>query len=208
MSKKDMLGVSALAVVAGPLKDFAEKLSGADGSQWLEAFKRFLRKEEAWPKILIWKTIKLGTGPKTANDFRKALQDGGFLLGEWANDILGKTTFKAAKKKTEIDLVVISVAELGFKNGATLQDIYQRAQELGFDICPPEVGPQLRLQYKDQPNGEWLPIGMEPVVVSNGPLRVFSVGRDDSGLWFDGHWGHPGAFWDPDDRWVFARPRK
>ena len=43
-----MLGVDALAEVAGPLKDFAEKLGGREGPEWFAAFKRFLRKEDPW----------------------------------------------------------------------------------------------------------------------------------------------------------------
>jgi hypothetical protein len=45
---ENMLGVGALAEVAGPLKDFSDKLNGADGPLWLSAFKRFLRKEDPW----------------------------------------------------------------------------------------------------------------------------------------------------------------
>ena len=48
-----MLGGGALAEIAGPLKDFAEKLGGPEGGQWLSAFRRFLRKEEAWGKHVI-----------------------------------------------------------------------------------------------------------------------------------------------------------
>ena len=34
----------------GPLTDFEEKLEGADGDQWLVAFKLFLRKQNPWPE--------------------------------------------------------------------------------------------------------------------------------------------------------------
>ncbi|MEK7498614.1 MAG: hypothetical protein AAB611_02005 [Patescibacteria group bacterium] len=50
---KNMLGMNALAEVAGPLKDFAEKLGGSDGNNWLDAFKRFLRKENPWEGSII-----------------------------------------------------------------------------------------------------------------------------------------------------------
>ncbi len=58
MEEKNMLG-SALAEVAGPLKDLAEKLGGEGGEHWLAALKRFLRKEDPWLKFQVWKTIKL-----------------------------------------------------------------------------------------------------------------------------------------------------
>jgi len=163
MSGENMLGESALAEVAGPLKDFFEKLGGKEGHQWLTAFKLFLRKENPWPGFPVWKTIKLGTGLKTADDFREALKDGGFRIGDWANDILGKPAFKAAVEETEIDLVVVSVAELGFKKGATREDIYKRAQELGLEVCPSEVGP--------------LPLG-----VRRGVFRLDALARRPLGL--------------------------
>ena len=164
--------------------------------------------ETVSPGFNVWKTINLGTGLKTADDFRKALKGRGFNIGNWANDILGKPAFTAATEATEIDLVKVTVAELGFKKGARHDQIYERAKELGLELCPSEVGPQLRLQYQDQPNGEWLLIGMEPVADSDGDLNVFGVRRHDSGRWLDGHWGGPGHVWDAGYRWLFCLPRK
>lgn len=46
--QQNMLDKNALAEFGGPLKDFAEKLSGAEGPQWFAAFKRYLRKENPW----------------------------------------------------------------------------------------------------------------------------------------------------------------
>ncbi|OGM93553.1 hypothetical protein A2935_02910 [Candidatus Wolfebacteria bacterium RIFCSPLOWO2_01_FULL_47_17b] len=160
------------------------------------------------PELKIWKTIKIGTGIKTADDFRKALKKAGCKIGDWGNDILGKPEFKTAEIKEEIDLVNISVAELGFKKGATRKDIYDRALQLGLEFCPAEVGPQLRLQYPDQPLGEWLLVAMEPITDSDGTLYVFDVECNDDGRWLNGNYGNPDYFWGGDYRWVFCRPRK
>ena len=82
-----------------------------------------------------------------------------------------------------------------------------RAKELGLELCPAEVGPQLRLQYKDQPNGEWILIAMEPITDSDGDLLVFRVKCLVSELWLNSYDGNPDAFWNPDSQWVFVRPR-
>ncbi|TSC91570.1 MAG: hypothetical protein CEN90_368 [Parcubacteria group bacterium Licking1014_17] len=153
----------------------------------------------------IWKTVKLGTGLADACKFREALKNGGFRIGDWGNYTLGGPDFKVSPKKTSIGLVNVSVAEIGFKDGATRKDIYERALSLGLQLCPNEVGPQLRLQYKDQPKGEGLPIAMEPIAGSGGYLGVFYVGRRDDDLWLDGSIGRPGVFWFGRVRWVFAR---
>jgi hypothetical protein len=152
-----------------------------------------------------WKTIKLGCGLQTADDFRKKVMEVGMKIGDWANDILGNPAFTATTSETEVELVIASVAELGFKDGATRKDIYVRAQEFGLDLCPPEVGPQLRLQYTDQPKGEWLVIAMEPITDSDGDLNLFRVAHGGGGPWLDAHGGHPGRFWVGDGRLVFLR---
>ena len=72
-----------------------------------------------------WKTIKLGIY-KSANEYHKALKANGFKIGDWANNILGKSAFFTSPNETEVELVKITVAELGFKNGATRKEIYKK----------------------------------------------------------------------------------
>ena len=152
----------------------------------------------------LWRTIKLGTGLMTADDFRRALKAAGHGIGDWANYILGQRAFTASTKETEVDLVMVSVSELGFPNGATRQEIYQKAQELGLMLCPAEVGPQLRLQYPDQPLDQGFLIGMEPIADSDGYPGVFRVGRGGGGSWLGSDYGYAGGFWGGDGRWGFV----
>lgn len=64
MSQQDVLG-SALAEVAGPLKDFLEKLSSREGREWSKAFKRFLRKENSWHETI---TLSVNYGLDDTSD--------------------------------------------------------------------------------------------------------------------------------------------
>lgn len=104
----------------------------------------------------------------------------------------------------DVNLVVRSVAELGFANGVTLAQIYEAARKLGLSLCPAEVGPALREAYRDQLVGEWLVIVMELVTDSDGVLSVFGVGRHDGGLWLCGRYGNSENLWNADDRFVFV----
>lgn len=161
----------------------------------------------------VWKTIKLGAGPKTAGDFRKAIKAAGMKIGERANDILGKSAFSGTEQK--VDLVVVTPKELGFSGNATFQDICSRAIQLGYEPCPAKVGPQLRLQNTDQPKDERLVVAMEPIADSSGRLSVFVVEHGYVGLWlhargFGGLWlhadhGNPDHVWYTADRFVFVR---
>jgi len=152
----------------------------------------------------VWKTIQIGTGLKTADEFRQTLKDGGFKISDWANDIMGKPGFSISSEKIELDLVVVSVADLGFPDGAKLDQIYKRAKSLGLALCPPEVGPQLRLQYKDQPKGEWLRVAMEPIIDSVGDPFVFFVVHVDGVLLLNTYYDISGSVWSPGYRWVFV----
>lgn len=165
--------------------------------------------ESSFPKMpnefQVWKTIKLGTGIKDAAGFRKAISDAKMRIGNYADDILGKPAFKASDTEQDVDLVTMTVAELGFKGNATYKQICDKAIELGLELCPAEVGPQLRLQYTDQPMNEWVIVAMEAIADSNGSLSVFDVVRLGDGTWLYSNCGRPGYVWNAGRRFVFVR---
>jgi len=190
----------------GLLLDLVVKLNGEDGPDWERSLGRFLRKEPCWgpPEFNSWRPLTLGLH-KTADLYREALTQAGFKISDWTRDILGKPQFTVATEETEVNLVVVSVADLGFPKGATRAQIYTRAKQLGLKLCPPEVGPALRLQYSDQPQGEWLLIAMEPISGPDGSPYVFCVGHGDSGRWLRESGGFPRGCWNADCCWVFLR---
>ena len=100
-------------------------------------------------------------------------------------------------------LVRLRVRDLGFTKNPTTKKLLARAKALGLDLCPPEVGPYLRLADKDQPPG-WYYIGMEPVAVTVGHPNVFSLGRDGDELWLNGDWAHTSRQWSRDHQFVFS----
>lgn len=170
-----------------------------------QAIQRRLEKRNKPPAFPTWRTITIGD-QTSVKALVKAIEAKGLKIGDWARDILNKVML--AKKPEELELVVVSVADLGFKNGASRKDIYDRAISLGLSLCPAEVGPQLRLQYADQPNGEWLRIAMEPIAHSDGDISVFGVDRRDDDRWLRTSIGHPDDVWHPDDCWVFLRGKQ
>lgn len=190
------------ALTLGQVEALVNKLGGMEGIQ------RFLSGETVVNAVErnfpAWKTIRIGTGLKTADDFRAAIKTAGMYIDDWGNDVLGKPAFTVSSEETEVELVVVSNADLGFKDGAKLKDTYTRALELGLEFCPNEVGPQLRLQYGDQPNGEWFLIAMEPIVDSNDNRMLFNVRRDDDGeRCLRSNYGSPDSVWSADTRFVF-----
>jgi hypothetical protein len=105
-----------------------------------------------------------------------------------ADEIIGRPAFALSRTKSKVDLVVLSVSELGFrKRGASLNDIFARAQALGFELCRPEVGAELRLQYLDQPRGELLHIGMQPIATYDGDFVELEIEHGSWGLLLSGY---------------------
>jgi hypothetical protein len=190
----------------GPLADLVVKLTGKDGPRWEQALKRMLHSSLEVANFKTWRMIKLHTDIKDADGFREALKKVTCGIGNLGNDILGKPAFTMSREEKVLELVVTSNVELGFPGGAKVKQTYARAKELGLELCPSEVGPQLCLQYTDQPKGEWLLIAMEPITDSGGNLNVFYVEcRDVGRQWLDGCDGGPDSFWRGPYRWVFVR---
>jgi len=158
--------------------------------------------------IPVWKRIALGTY-KGVNAVRNALDAARMRVGESADEILGRPAFPYSKTKTELDLVVVTAADLGFPTGSTpVAEIYRRAMQLGFDLCPAEVGPQLRLQYANQPLGEFLHIAMQPIASWRGDLVDLTVGNGGAGLLLLGGDGSPDLKLHSSVKFVFVRPAR
>jgi len=150
------------------------------------------------------KTIELGTGLKTRDDFLTALEQQNNYISDFSKDIMSKPEFIVAPKETKEKLIILSVSDLGFSQGATIKDIYLKAQELGLELCPPETGPQLRLQYTDQPTNEYYLIGMKPISDSSGLPRLFDVNCHDGGSWLSTSHGKSVNFYDSRSQFVFS----
>jgi hypothetical protein len=74
-----------------------------------------------------------------------------------------------------VELVLLSAADLGFKSQSSLADVYKRARKVGLELCPAEVGPQLRLDYRNQPRGEALHIAMQPLATYSGEPTILAL---------------------------------
>jgi hypothetical protein len=188
------------------------KLGGLEGAE------RFLRDEfvvkapeRTWQT---WMTLKLGM-LKNVDEIRTALKRHSF--DDWANDIIGHPAFKVSETEQQAELVNVSVGDLGFKsndfwpedNVRYYKSICKRGIELGLDLCPLEVGPQLCLQLKDQSKETSVIVAMNTIFFSGGSLWLFSVNCYSNGnRCLNGNGGHAGHIWSDNDRFVFLKRKK
>jgi len=162
---------------------------------------------ESGPRFPVWKTLTLGV-KKSVSEYEKAMEDKGIRF-EGARVILENPHFFVNKSQEDLDLVIVSLAELGIEKAANYQEICSRTNML-LDLCPEEVGPALRLAYDDQPEGERLMVAMQTfqgLNTYNGADYCRVAFRLINGY---GHLsletiGHPALLWEPKDRFVFVR---
>lgn len=162
------------------------------------------------PDFKVWKTIRIGN-LKTADEVRASLKVKGCVVTDYTLEIINNPAlFSLSPQEGEVDLVVVTPADLGLGE-VRLPEVYAKAFSLGLSLCPAEVGPQLRLQYTDQPKGESLVIGMEPIVPNPqdmlGSIDVFGVGAGTSSgrKWINRTCGNPTLYWPVGTKFVFVR---
>ena len=131
-------------------------------------------------------TVDIGGTSKA--ELLRQLEQKGIKISDYARDMLQSPDFTTAEKPEAADLVRLTVESLGFPKGATTKEIYERAEELGLELCPAEVGPQYRLKNTDQPMNEWFRIGMKQIADRSGYPSVFYLARYEDGLWLNEYW--------------------
>lgn len=158
---------------------------------------------ERKPNWEVWRTIE--AGGRSVAELERTLKQNKINVSGYAQDMMRKPDFITLKSREAVDLVQLKVSDLGFTSTPTTDQIYQKAESLGLGLCPPEVGPELRLKYKKQSLNEWLYIGMKQIAApaSGGDPSVFGLDRDGDGAWLDGVWAGPDNHWALDDRFVF-----
>ena len=157
-----------------------------------------------------WKTVTLGLY-KSADEYCAVIKSKNWHIGPLADTMLDKMDFNTAPESGEVDLVALTITDLGFTFDPQYDDcfdaryskIFDRAMKLGLKPCPAEVGPNLRVAYTDQPYGEWVIVAREPN--SNADSGLFEVVHDGD-TWLYAHSADPEQTWLPNNKFVFVRP--
>ena len=139
---------------------------------------------------------ELEIGGKTAEELENELKEKNVYISSYAQDMLHSPDFTTLPNPEQIDTVRLKVSDLGFPGGATTDQIYAKAVELGLELCPAEVGPYQRLKDTDQELYNYYWIAMKQIAVRFGDPSVFSLDRRVDGLELRYDLARP------DDRWL------
>jgi len=161
-------------------------------------------------KFPTWKTIDLGRC-SSVQGYCEAFKQGYHCSvgGYRAPKIIMASDIVISQNCTRIELVNVSNVDLGLKK-ATRSGVYKRAKMFGLDLCPNEVGFVLRMEYREQPDGEELLIAMKPIKL-DGDADIFTLTNHRPPEWdhnvylLDVVSAHAGLVHEADTRWVFMR---
>lgn len=96
--------------------------------------------------INVWKSLDLNGRCQSATDMRARLDhDQVAYKQNGADRLLDKVQY--ATSPVRLDLVDVSVEELGFADGASFEEATTRGLSMGLELCPAQVGPELRLAH-------------------------------------------------------------
>lgn len=161
------------------------------------------------PNFPVWKTSILGLykSPEDYGDqLLMTLLEPRFKIGPSSIELLKKISIR--REQALVDLVRPSVADLGFTEATKYGDICARAIDYGLELCPPEVGPLLRLFRMDQPDGEWQVVAMPSIRLrEDGEPLIFMMGNSNGVLWLNTNSGDPNIYWGVKTLFTFVKPR-
>jgi len=165
---------------------------------------------------VVTRTIQVGG--LTRLELREELQRNAISMNESAERLFASEHFTTSATRYSVVTVELTVRNLGFPQGAVIADTYAKAAALGLGLCPLELGPHLRLQYLDQPEGYWgqpkrqhqapsgsITIASEQLTEDEDFPKGFYLRRIKGVLWLRGYRSGPEHIWEPDDHLMFRQ---
>jgi hypothetical protein len=167
----------------------------------------------------VYRAVAVGGVKKL--ELQKELQRHGVEINEAGRTLFASDRFQTSDISTITETVEVSVLNLGYAQGATISRIHEAATALGLALCPLELGPHLRLQYLDQPEGcrdhppsshrappGSITIASQQLTEDHDFPKGFYLRRIKGTLWLRGYHSGPEHIWQPEDHLVFCRPPK
>ena len=175
---------------------------------WLRPFakRRHSALSERWAPP-IWKRIRIGGTSDL--DLVSAIK-ARYMLDPLAANVMLYGHFDILPRPEDALLIVLTPAAFGFQKVVWGEDLFaentlrrwsrDNSEHFELSLCPPEVGPHLRLDYDEQARRTVLWIAMRPIPDGRNIKRVFYLERKG----FSPRTCGLGAIWtqDPGDgRW-------
>lgn len=161
------------------------------------------------------KRIKISIGGILKEELISLLKEKNILINPLGEKLLESDLFHVTRERQQIDLTEISLIELGLTDGkAGLLEVIRQAQNVGLNICSPDVAPFLRLAYFDDKNSHGTekkhktPDGAVTVVSEILDEDVhfpkgFYLRKIDNNYWLRGYICDYEHTFEPNERFIF-----
>ncbi len=140
----------------------------------------------------------LTIGGVTKRELLVRLKEASVSLNDYARELFDDPGFHTMPGSSEVEVVAISLPELGLSEGGTFDQILEHAAAKGLKTCPLEVAPHLRLSYLDQPRGPYLTVASRELHPGTEQPNGFYLRHLDDGLWLRGYESGPENVYAPD----------
>ncbi|MEN1966707.1 helicase [Lentibacillus sp. N15] len=176
-----------------------------------------VREDNLYPDCpTIIRTVNVGG--LTKSQLLRRLQQQSIFMNELGERLFADDKFTVSDKIYRVRTLELKVRHLGFPEGATIPDLFKKANQAGLTLCPLELGPHLRLAYLDQSEGysskpSWrhrAPYGS--VTIASEILsedvdfpKGFYLRRIEGVLWLRGYIADHLHILAPDDHFVFCQ---
>ncbi|MFD1885502.1 helicase [Paenibacillus wenxiniae] len=150
-------------------------------------------------------------------ELMKQLQQSSIHLNAYAEMLLADERFMISSTRYSLHTVELTARNLGFPDGATTEQMFTKAQQLGLKLCPLELAPYLRMQYIDQPEdmeGEVrhnqapsgsVTVASEPISEEDTFPKGFYLRHMHGELWLRGYCADDLHSWNANDRFIFVK---
>ena len=150
-----------------------------------------------------WAIVEIGLYSR-AVAYNNSIQRIGFEVTDKAYYLMRQLPLGSRSQSIRVPLFQVSVESLGFKIGK-LPEIYAKAAERGYTLCPAEAGPAACLAWPDHPMDSWANIAMPAIDGPEGDPSMFRLGREGGRPYLDACGCSPTGFWTAAQILIFTR---
>ena len=175
-----------------------------------------IKKREICPNCqTINRTVEVG-GLTKSQLIHKIKQES-ILINELGKTLFNDDKFTTSDSKYKLEIVELTVQDLGLLEGGTINQVFGKANQLGLELCPLELGPYLRLAYLDQPEGDLnrhqlhkapdgsITVASQILAEDHDFPKGFYLRRIDGTLWLRGYVCDDTHIWEPGDHFIFVK---
>lgn len=117
----------------------------------------------------------------------QSLVEQGVQFNKYAPLLFEHPAFQISGEPETVQLVKVSLRQLGFDRPAIFGDIVERAKGLGLKLCPLVLAAYLRLEYLDQPEGPYLKVASPKAGQQDHEPRGLYLRNLEGVLWLRGY---------------------